>query len=81
MICDSAEYWEETEPEAWACTECGCDTCNISVGFSLYPAQPGQRADVRWLSVGQRCVQCGVLGSFVDWQVGYGPSNDLLDQV
>jgi len=80
-ICDSAEYWDEAEPERWECTECGSTTCNVGVGFSLYEPEEGNKPDVRWISVGLRCTGCGTLGSFVDWKVGYGPSYQLLDQV
>ena len=81
MICDSEEYWDEAEPEDWECTECGCRTCNLGAGFSLYEPQDGNDRDVRWISIGQRCTKCGTLGSFVDWKVGYGPSYQLLEQV
>jgi hypothetical protein len=75
FICDSAEYWDDAEPESWECTECGRKTCNI------YEAEPEPGLpDVRWISVGNRCTNCGTLGSFVDWKVGYGPSYQLLDQ-
>ena len=80
LVCDSAEYWEGAQPEGWTCTECQCKTCNLAVGFSLYEPEEGQQPDVRWVSVGQRCTNCGTLGSFVDWKVGYGPSYQLLDQ-
>ena len=66
LICDSAEYWKDAEPESWACVECRGAICNLAVGFSL--------------SVGNRCMGCGTLGSYVDWKVGYGPSHQLLDQ-
>ena len=80
FICDSAEYWQEARPQRWTCTECQCKTCNLAVGFSLYEPKEGAQADVRWISVGQRCTNCGTLGSFVDWKVGYGPSYQLLEQ-
>src|SRR5262245_23251146 len=79
FICDSAEYWDEAAPERWHCT-CGSDTCDLGVDFSLYESEGGAPPDVRWISVGSRCTQCGTLGSFVDWKVGYGPSNGLLEE-
>lgn len=80
FICDSAEFWEEAKPEAWKCTECQSDTCNMGVGFSLHEPEGGRQPDVRWISIGQRCTKCGTLGCFVDWKVGYGPSHHLLGQ-
>jgi hypothetical protein len=75
LVCDSAEYWEEAEPESWTCTSCGSSTCNLAVGFSLYDSEAGELPDVRWISVGCRCSACGTLGCVADWKVGYGPSN------
>jgi hypothetical protein len=80
FICDSAEYWGEAEPESWECSECGCKTCNLGVGFSLYEPGAAEPRDVRWVSIGNRCTNCGILGSFLDWKVGYGPSYQLLEQ-
>jgi hypothetical protein len=75
FIADSEEYWEDATPLTWQCV-CGGTDANLAVGYSLY--DDGE--DVRWIAVGQRCVTCGVLGSFVDWKIAYGPSLHLLDQ-
>lgn len=80
LLGDSADHWQGAQPESWTCTECQCKTCNLTVGFSLYAPREGQPPDVRWVSVGQRCTNCGTLGSFVNWKIGYGPSYHLLDQ-
>ncbi len=80
-ICDSEDYWDEAEPEKWICTECGSGVCNLGVGFSLYPESSGEQQDVRWVSIGERCTNCGVLGSVVDWKVGYSDSAHLIDKV
>jgi hypothetical protein len=53
---------------------------NVAVGFSLYEAAGEKERDVRWISVGVRCVGCGTFGSPVDWKVGYGPSYQLLEE-
>jgi hypothetical protein len=79
LVCDSGDFWEDAQPQSWTCTQCQCKTCNLTVGFSLYEPDEGQQPDVRWISVGQRCTNCGALASFVDWKVGYGPSYQLLD--
>jgi hypothetical protein len=80
FICDSAVFWEDAEPENWNCTQCDSEIGNIGVGFSLYAAEREEQRDVRWVSVGVRCVGCGTLGCFADWKVGYGPSQSLLEQ-
>lgn len=79
LICDSAEYWDDSEPAPVACAACGAEDFNLAVGFSLYDAQGDEARDVRWLSVGSRCLSCGTLDLPVDWKVGYGPSHQLLD--
>ena len=81
LICDSQDVWDEAQSEKWSCTECGYEKCNVAVAFSLYePDKPGQERDVHWISVGNRCANCGTLGCFVDWKVGWGPSHGLLEQ-
>jgi hypothetical protein len=77
FICDSEEYWTEAKPERWKCAVCKSKdkACNIGVGFSLY-----EDGEVRWLYIGERCANCGVLGCFAGWKVAYSPSRQLLDQ-
>ena len=75
-ICDSEEYWEDSEPEALSCIECKSKHANVGVGFWLYP----DNSEVKWLYVGYRCANCGVLGCFADWKVAYAPSRHLFDK-
>jgi hypothetical protein len=75
FICDSEEFWADASPEEWKCVECGSDRANVGVGFSLY-----EDGEIRWLYVGERCSNCGVLGCFAGWKVAYSPSKQLLDQ-
>lgn len=77
LICDSDEFWKEAEPESWKCIECGSEVANIGVGFSLSK----NKQAVRWLYVGERCSECGVLGYFVGWKIAYEPSLHLIEQV
>jgi hypothetical protein len=77
FICDSEENWTPgLKTKKYKCITCKSKIANIGVGFALYD---GGRA-VKWLYVGYRCIQCGVLGAMVDWKVGYEPSLQLLDQ-
>ena len=76
MICDSAEHHEPGQRlKKFRCITCKGGIANIAVGFSLYE----DKQAVRWLYVGNRCAACGILGSMVDWKVGYEPSLHLLD--
>ena len=67
FICDSEEYWAHAAPEAWRCVECPSETTNIGVGFSFYEDGRG----IRWLYIGVRCTDCGMLGCFTGWKVGH----------
>ena len=48
----------------------------IAVAFSHR-----EDASVRWVTVGERCTKCGVLGAAVDWKIDYPPTEHLYDQV
>jgi hypothetical protein len=76
FICDSKENWEG-RPKKNKCVECKSDIANIGVAFSLRE----DKSDVRWIYVGYRCANCGVLGSPADWKIDYGPSLGLMTQV
>ena len=75
LICDSADYWNEASPIRLHCVECKNEPANVGIGFSLY-----EDGEVRWVYVGVRCTNCGVLGCFAGWKVGYSPSAQLLSQ-
>lgn len=76
LICDSEEYWQDASPERWKCVECGSTGANVGVGFSLYDG-----GELRWVYVGERCSNCGILGCFAGWKIGYSPSKQLLEAV
>ncbi len=75
FICDSKEAWEAGDPKQVACP-CGKKLFEIAVAFS-------HRKDetVKWLTIGQRCVECGVLAAAVDWKIDCSPTSHLYDQV
>ena len=76
LVCDSAENYEPgAKLKKFKCV-CKATLANVGVGFCLYE----QANAVRWLWVGHRCVKCGVLGSMVEWKVGYEPSLHLLNE-
>jgi hypothetical protein len=77
-ICDSAEYWNEANPETWKCVECGSKHANVGVGFSLYD---DDSTAIRWLYVGERCARWGVLGCFAGWKVGMSGVLHLINEV
>jgi hypothetical protein len=72
FIADSAEWWEEAEPGEAQCP-CGEEAFELAVAFSLR-----DDGDVRWITVGARCIACCVLGAYVDWKIDYSPTDHLL---
>lgn len=72
FIADSEETWADSEPRTCRCP-CGGRDFEVAVAFSLR-----DDGDVRWVTVGSRCTACGILGSFADWGIDYGPSGHLL---
>jgi hypothetical protein len=75
FVADSRENWQEATIRTCRCP-CGGTDYNVAVGFSLR-----EGGEVRWVAVGNRCVKCGVLGSFADWGVNYAPTSHLFDLV
>jgi hypothetical protein len=75
-IGDSADYLDEAELQGAECV-CGAHAFEITVGVSLYR----ESEDVRWLYLGLRCVQCGLLGCYADWKNEYIDYRALLANV
>jgi hypothetical protein len=65
LLLDSEDYWEESEPENAKCL-CKKNQHNVAVGFVHR-----ETGDVKWVYIGNRCVSCGMLGSFGDWKISY----------
>jgi hypothetical protein len=77
FICDSGQYWSSgMRLKYFKCVTCKSKLANVGVGFALYE----DRSAVHWLYVGERCAECGVLGSMVDWKIAYEPSLQLLNE-
>jgi hypothetical protein len=74
FIAGSAEYWKDADPEACECP-CGGGEFAMAVGFALR-----DDGDVRWISIGLRCLTDNTLGVYADWKINYGPSGHLLSQ-
>ena len=72
FIADSEEFWEEASPKLVKCP-CGKSEYEVGVGFSLR-----SDGEVRWITVGNRCVSCGILAACADWKVDYAPTHHLF---
>ena len=71
-IADSGEYLEDAELGECACP-CEGETFAVAVGFAMTADD-----EVRWISVGLRCLTDGTLGVYSDWKVDYTPTAHLL---
>ncbi|GAA3941267.1 hypothetical protein [Actinoplanes auranticolor] len=52
---------------------CGNETFAAALGFALTADE-----EVRWISVGLRCLTDGTLGVYTDWKIDYTPSAHLI---
>ncbi len=75
FICDSEEAWQDSSSKKLKC-KCKTDIFEIVVGFSLR-----DDGEIKWVNVGQRCVNCGILGSYVNWGIDYAPTKQLYTMV
>lgn len=75
FIADSAEYADDADLGEAACP-CGATTFEVGVGFSVH-----DDGDIRWVTVGARCVSCGGLGVYAEWKIDYSPTEHLFEAV
>jgi hypothetical protein len=75
FVADSADHWTDADPAECACP-CGGEEFSLAVGFSR--ADDGE---VRWISVGARCLRDGSLGVYADWRIDYTPTAHLPTSV
>jgi hypothetical protein len=76
FLADSADYKDDDEFDPGECEcPCGGGEFAVAVGFSLL-----DDGEVRWVSVGLRCLTDGTLGVYTDWKIDYTPSRHLLGQ-
>ena len=45
---------------------------NVKVGFVRR-----ENGSVKWVYIGSRCANCGVLASYLDWKVSYEPTEEM----
>ena len=72
LLLDSSEIWEECNPKTGRCPICKGKSYNVGVGFLRRST-----GDVKHVFIGNRCVGCGVLGSYADWSINYGPTDEM----
>lgn len=84
-IADSEEYIEDVRPKKLNCIECKNDEFIIAIAFS-FRKNKGlfsllKKQEIIWITQGEMCVSCGILGSCVDWHISYAPSRHLLKNI
>lgn len=73
LLLDSEEYLEDASLKPIKCPVCGRGgTYNVKVGFIRK-----ENGSVKWVYIGNRCTECGVLGSCDDWPIDYEPTEDM----
>ena len=74
FIADSGECWEDADPAGFVCP-CGGSEFAVAAGFALRGG-----GEVRWISVGLRCLTDNTLGVCADWKIDYEPTGHLLSR-
>ncbi|MEU8241335.1 hypothetical protein AB0C07_24070 [Actinoplanes missouriensis] len=72
FLADSAEHADDADLEVCECP-CGADTFAVALGLAYRSDQ-----EVRWISIGLRCLTDGTLGVYADWKIDYSPTGHLL---
>src|SRR5262249_43906444 len=75
LMLDSAEFWATADPGSCECP-CGADTFEVAVAFSRRDDEA-----LTWVTIGLRCIACGMMGVYTDWKVDYEPTEHLYDAV
>ena len=72
IILDCDDVWQNAKPRLRKCPECKAKEYNIKVGFVRR-----ESGSVKWVYIGNRCSNCGLLGSYLDWKVDYEPTDEM----
>lgn len=76
IILDCEEVWEDANPRLRKCPECKSKDFDVKVGFVRR-----ENGSVKWVYIGSRCTNCGLLGSHLDWKINYEPTNEMESNI
>ena len=76
ILLDGEEIWSECHPKKRKCIVCKNNRFNIRVGFIRR-----DNGDVKWVYIGERCTQCGTLASYADWNINFGPTDEMEQNI
>ena len=73
ILLDCEDVWEDAKPKLKKCPICKkSKSYNVKVGFTRR-----ENGSVKWIYIGNRCTNCGTLGSYLDWKVDYEPTEKM----
>lgn len=72
ILLDCEEIWQDAMPRLRKCHDCKTKEYNIRVGFIRR-----ENGSVKWVYIGNRCTNCGLLGSYLDWKISYEPTDKM----
>ena len=72
ILLDCEEIWADARPKPVKCPICRDKRCNVQVGFLRR-----ENGSAKWVYVGNRCVGCGTLGSYLDWKIDHEPTDEM----
>lgn len=77
ILLDGEEVWEDAEPELQKCPICRvCKEYNVKAGFVRR-----KNGNIKWVYIGNRCTNCGTLGSYLDFGIDYEPTGELENNI
>ena len=77
ILLDCEDVWKDAKPKIRKCNVCkSCRSFNVRVGF-----QRRENGSVKWVYIGNRCTNCGTLGSYLDWKIDYEPTDQMEQNI
>ena len=76
ILLDGEDIWADCHPKKRKCIVCKNSRFNIAVGFIRR-----ESGDVRWVYIGERCSNCGTLASYADWEINFGPTAEMEQNI
>jgi len=77
FLLDCEEMSDEAKPKAYGCPICKKRTpYYIKVGFSRR-----ENGSANWVYIGEMCTECKTLGSFMDWEISYEPTDKMEESL
>ncbi len=77
ILLDCDEVWKDAKPRLRTCPVCKtCKSFHVRVGFIRR-----ENGSVKWVYIGNRCTNCGTLGSYLDWKINYEPTDEMEQNI